>query len=31
MTYGGPAVPSWLDVALRDIVPGPGASSEMED
>ena len=31
VTYGGPAVPSWLDVALRDIVPGPGASSEMED
>jgi NAD(P)-dependent dehydrogenase (short-subunit alcohol dehydrogenase family) len=26
VTYGGPAVPSWLDVALRDIVPGAGAS-----
>ena len=31
VTYGGPAVPSWLDVALRDIVPGAGTSSEMED
>ena len=24
VTYGGPAVPSWLDVALRDIVPAAG-------
>jgi hypothetical protein len=31
VTYGGPAIPTWLDVALRDIVPGAGASSEMED
>jgi NAD(P)-dependent dehydrogenase (short-subunit alcohol dehydrogenase family) len=28
VTYGGPAVPAWLDVALRDIVPVDGASSE---
>ena len=30
VTYGGPAVPSWLDVALRDIVPGVGASPDRE-
>ena len=30
VTYGGPAVPSWLDVALRDIVPAAGPSPEME-
>jgi hypothetical protein len=28
--YGGPAVPSWLDVALRDIVPAAGASPDLE-
>jgi hypothetical protein len=28
--YGGPAVPSWLDVVLRDIVPAAGASPDME-
>jgi NAD(P)-dependent dehydrogenase (short-subunit alcohol dehydrogenase family) len=27
--YGGPAVPPWLDVALRDIVPA-GASPDLE-
>ena len=31
VTYGGPAVPSWLDVALRDIAPHAGDSSETED
>jgi NAD(P)-dependent dehydrogenase (short-subunit alcohol dehydrogenase family) len=30
VTYGGPAVPSWLDVALRDIVPCSGAATEKE-
>ena len=30
VTYGGPAVPSWLDVALRDMVPAAGASPDME-
>ena len=29
VTYGGPAVPSWLDVALRDIVP-TGAPPDTE-
>jgi NAD(P)-dependent dehydrogenase (short-subunit alcohol dehydrogenase family) len=29
VTYGGPAVPSWLDVALRDIVPA-GAAPDTE-
>jgi NAD(P)-dependent dehydrogenase (short-subunit alcohol dehydrogenase family) len=29
VTYGGPAVPSWLDVALRDIVPA-GTDTEWE-
>jgi len=29
VTYGGPAVPSWLDVALRDIVPA-GATPDPE-
>lgn len=31
VTYGGPAVPSWLDVALRDIVPDAGRSTAMEE
>ena len=31
VTYGGPAVPSWLDVALRDIVPDAGTGLESED
>ena len=30
IVYGGPDVPSWLDVALRDIVPAAGASPDME-
>ena len=31
VTYGGPAVPPWLDVALRDVVPDAGTTPEMED
>jgi hypothetical protein len=31
VTYGGPAVPSWLDAALRDIVPDGGTRPETED
>jgi len=31
VTYGGPAVPSWLDVVLRDIVPDAGSGLELED
>jgi NAD(P)-dependent dehydrogenase (short-subunit alcohol dehydrogenase family) len=31
VTYGGPAIPSWLDAALRDIVPGGGTGPDMED
>jgi len=31
LTYGGPAVPPWLDSALRDIVPDAGTTPEMED
>jgi hypothetical protein len=30
ITYGGPAVPSWLDVALRDMVPATGAVPDGE-
>ncbi len=31
VTYGGPAVPPWLDAALRDIVPDGGTWPEKED
>jgi NAD(P)-dependent dehydrogenase (short-subunit alcohol dehydrogenase family) len=31
VTYGGPAVPPWLDAALRDIVPEGATRPEMED
>ena len=31
ITYGGPAVPTWFDRALRDIVPDAGPSPEVED
>ncbi len=31
ITYGGPAVPTWFDRALRDIVPDAGPSLEVED
>ena len=31
VTYGGPAVPPWLDSALRDIVPDAGTRPERED
>ena len=31
LTYGGPAVPPWIDSALRDIVPDAGTAPEMED
>jgi NAD(P)-dependent dehydrogenase (short-subunit alcohol dehydrogenase family) len=30
VTYGGPALPEWLDATLREIVTGPGSSSHVE-